>query len=445
MPKTPSYRCRSGYTQAIVTLTDALTKKRRDYWLGEHGTPESREQYHRLVAEWEANERRLPRPPDPQPPDDQSDEMTLVVLLRDFHRHAKKHYDAGEYRSFVTAMRLMTKLFGLTPASEFGPKKLRTLRDEMVRGDTDESPPRRPWSRRYVNQQVQRIRRIFKWGVAHEFVPASVHQALCTMEPLKRGRSTARENPKVAPAPPQMVEAVLPHLSKPVRALVELQLLTGARAGELLGLRACDLEIDDKAGVWSYRPYRHKNTHREHERVIYVGPKAQEVLRPFIKNRATTECLFSPAEADAECRAAKSACRKTPLSCGNRPGTNIHALPQKTPGTQYTTDSFRRSIWYACDRVFPPPKPLVRDENETKEAWRMRLKQRELLGELNAWRRQHRFHPHQLRHSAGTIIRHEFGLEAAQLALGHASAVVTDAVYADRDHTKVIEIMRKIG
>ncbi len=43
MPKTPSYRKRSGYDQAIVTLTDSVTKRRRDYWLGEYNTPESRE------------------------------------------------------------------------------------------------------------------------------------------------------------------------------------------------------------------------------------------------------------------------------------------------------------------------------------------------------------------------------------------------------------------
>ena len=43
MPKTPAYRKRSGYDQAIVTLTDAVTKRRRDYWLGEYGSPASRD------------------------------------------------------------------------------------------------------------------------------------------------------------------------------------------------------------------------------------------------------------------------------------------------------------------------------------------------------------------------------------------------------------------
>ncbi len=62
--RTPSYRKRSGYDQAIVTLTDRATKRRRDYWLGEYNTPESRERYHRLVAAWEANDRRHPEPED---------------------------------------------------------------------------------------------------------------------------------------------------------------------------------------------------------------------------------------------------------------------------------------------------------------------------------------------------------------------------------------------
>jgi integrase len=42
-------------------------------------------------------------------------------------------------------------------------------------------------------------------------------------------------------------------------------------------------------------------------------------------------------------------------------------------------------------------------------------------------------------------LRRVFGLEAAQLALGHASAQITNAVYAERDRTKIVEIMKRIG
>ena len=445
MPKTPSYRRRKGRNQALVTLTDSTTRKRRDYWLGEYGTPESRELYHRVIAEWEARGRRLPRPPEEPTQLRQSETLELSVLLRDFKRFSEQHDEYGEYRSFVILMRLMKKLFGRTPASEFGPKKLRMLREEMIRGDATEDPPRRPWSRKYINQQVQRIRRIFKWAAAHEMVPATVYQTLRTVEPLKRGRCAAREHPKVGPAPSDMVDAVLPFLSKPVRGLVELQLLTGARAGELIELRVCDIEVDKETGVWSYRPLKHKNAHREHERVVYFGPRAQDILQPFLTERAETDYLFSPAEADEARREERHAKRTTPLSSGNSPGMNVVEIPERSPGEQYTTNAYRRAIEYACRQAFPPPPELARLKEEKVKDWHARLKKERKWEALKAWYREHRFHPHQLRHNAGTSIRREFGLEAAQLALGHASAVVTDAVYAERDRAKVIEIMRKIG
>jgi integrase len=121
-------------------------------------------------------------------------------------------------------------------------------------------------------------------------VPAATHQALCTLEPLKRGRSAARENPKVGPVPPRLLAAMRPHLSRPVGALV--QLLTGAPPGELLGLRPVDVEIDAGTGVWTFRPATHKLAYREHERVVYFGPRAQEILRPFLLDRPTTAYCF---------------------------------------------------------------------------------------------------------------------------------------------------------
>ncbi len=445
MPKTPTYRRRIGRSQAIVTLTDSVTRKRRDFWLGVYDTKESREQYHRVIAEWEANGRRFPKLNSYPAVTEETDGPLLVELLRDFYRWAKQSHDKGELRSFRMVMMLMRRYFGRTPASAFGPKKLRMLRDEMIRGDSTADPPRKPWSRKYINQQVQRIRRVFKWAVARELVAPKVYQALCTLEPLQRGRSEARESVKIGPAPQEVIDAALPLLNRQVRALVELQLLTGARAGELLQLRRCDIEIEEESGIWVFRPEKHKNLHRGRERVVYFGPRAQAILLKFMGDRPLPTYLFSPKEAEAERRAMLSLQRKTPSSCGNRPGTNRNIEPENAPGDCYTTDSYRRAIWYACDRTFPPSPPLGRLEHETVECWWARLKEENLRERLNEWRKAHRFSPHQLRHSAGTHIRREFGLEAAQLALGHASANVTDAVYAERDRGKVIEVMRRIG
>lgn len=441
----PTYRQREGRSQALVTLTDAYTRKRRDYWLGEYGTPESRQAYHRVIAAWEAGGRRLPNNKNGDELERSApDSIKITELILEYWKWAQGYYHPTRAGAVKTDLRLLRQHYGETAAIEFGPNKLRALRDAMITGDRNSIPTRPAWSRRYINSQVQCLRHVFKWAAARELVPASVHQSLCTLEPLRRGRSDARENPKVGPVPHHLLDAVRPHLNRPVRAVVELQLLTGARPGELLGLRPMDIEINKQADVWIYQPESHKNAYRDKERIIYLGPRAQEILRPFLSNRSMHAFLFSPAEADTDRRAILHAVRKTPLSCGNRPGTNRIESPRRKPRDRYSTESYCRAIKYACDKAFPPPEALGRRKGEMLTGWNTRLtpKQRD---ELKRWYKIHRWHPHQLRHNAATLLRREFGLEAAQLALGHASANITDAIYAERDQAKVIDIMRRIG
>jgi len=444
MPRIPSYRKRKDRNQALVTLTDAVTKRRRDYWLGEYGTPESRERYHRLIAEWEARGRRLPDPAVIDSPGQSADGgPTVKEIVHEYWSWAKGYYHVKHASGIRSALRLLREHYGETAAAAFGPRKLRLLRETMIRGDTIRGS-RRPWSRKYINAQVQRIRHVFKWAAAQELVPVTVYQSLCTLEPLRRGRTSARETEPVEPVPEEMLRKVLPHLSRPVRALVELQLLTGARPGELLGLRPCDIDFDAGPEIWAYRPAEHKNAFRGKERVIYFGPRAQEILRGFLVGRPTHAYLFSPAEADAERRAELHKLRKTPLSCGNRPGTNRKEAPTRSPGSRYTAASYYRAIQYACEKAFPLPEHLRARAGETRKAWERRLTPAQRK-QIREWRRAHSFSPYQLRHNAATRLRRQFGLEAAQLALGHASALITDAVYAERDREKVIEIMRRIG
>jgi hypothetical protein len=45
-PRIPSYRCHKPTGLAVVWLDG------RDIYLGDHGTPESRERYRHVIAEW---------------------------------------------------------------------------------------------------------------------------------------------------------------------------------------------------------------------------------------------------------------------------------------------------------------------------------------------------------------------------------------------------------
>jgi integrase len=54
------------------------------------------------------------------------------------------------------------------------------------------------------------------------------------------------------------------------------------------------------------------------------------------------------------------------------------------------------------------------------------------------------WHPHQLRHTAATQLRKEFGLEAAQVILGHRTLSVTE-IYAEKNIEAARAIMQAVG
>jgi integrase len=408
----------------------------RFIYFGQFDDPATVEKYHRTIAEWLAAGQQLPVA---------ANDLTVKELVARFWVWAEEYYGretgANELSKYRRCAKPLIKLYGQSKAVDFGPLALQTVRRHMIDKD---------WCRHSVNEMTNRVRNIFRWGTSQELLPAEVYHALQSVTGLRRGRSNARESEPVGPVDRAMVEAIRPYLNRQVAALVELQLLTGARGGELLGLRPCD--IDKSRSIWTYQPQRHKNALRGKRRTIYFGPKAQDVLRPFLL-RPDDACLFSPAEAERQRRAALHAQRITPKGYGNGIGTNRSTCPQKTPGEQYTKHSYRRAIHYACDLAFPPPPELARRRiatGKTRTRWETQAEWNKRLGpakwaQLKAWIKSHRWKPHQLRHTAATEIRREFGLEAAQIALGHSSALVTEAVYAERDMAKVEQVMLKIG
>lgn len=117
--------------------------------------------------------------------------------------------------------------------------------------------------------------------------------------------------------------------------------------------------------------------------------------------------------------------RKTPLDQGNAPGSHCKKKPVKTPGPRYRGDSYRRAIKYALIKAFPVPPGLTPPQ-------------------AAQWRREHHWHPHQLRHNAATQLRKEFGIDAAQTILGHKNLVVTQ-VYAEKDEEAAVKIMKQFG
>ena len=156
-------------------------------------------------------------------------DLTVNEVILRYWQFAQTYYvkngqPTDEQYGIRAALRSLRQLYGHTPARDFGPGGLKLVREAMIDAGH---------SRKYINDNVNRIRRTFKWAVAEELVPPSIHQALQAVTGLKAGRSAAREPEPIGPASEERVEMTLPLVSSQVAAMIQLQLLSGARPGEI--------------------------------------------------------------------------------------------------------------------------------------------------------------------------------------------------------------------
>lgn len=268
-----------------------------DHYLGPYGSPESHAAYERLISEWRAEQLDLQQS---QLESNQNTgswaahkNLTVADIVLRYWRFAETYYvkngkPTHELTDMKYALRPLRKLYGDTRASLFGPLALKAVRQHMIAGEK--------LSRRVINQRINRIKRFWKWAVSEELAPSSVYHSLQTVTGLLYGRTTAREKERVKPVADELVDAILSYMTPQVRAMVELQRVTGIRTCELVQIRPCD--IDRTGQIWIYQPADHKNSWRGHQRTVPLGFKAQKIIEDFL-NRPAQEYLFSPRESEA--------------------------------------------------------------------------------------------------------------------------------------------------
>lgn len=354
--RVPSYRLHKPTGQAIVVI------KRKFYYLGKYGTEESKLKYEKIIGEYLLKGRAAPATPKPT-----DGQITVRQLLAMYLVHCETYYSRdGELTQEYDEHRYLAAkcdpLVGRIAVEEFTPAVLDALRTAWVDSGN---------SRKYNNQMSGRLVRAFKWGVAKELVPASTWLQLRAVEGLKRGRCGAPDKPQVRPVSDDLVDAALEHMPDDVADMIRLQKFTAMRPGEVWFLRPAD--VDRSGAIWQYRPQKHKTWHHGKQRVIYIGPRAQEILRPYLLRPADELCFRRPS------------------------------------GKKWERSSYRAAVHLACSRAGVS-----------------------------------KFNPNQLRHSSGTQVRSKFGLDGAQVALGHSHASVTQ-IYAELNHAKAEEIAKKLG
>ncbi|MEA1950400.1 MAG: tyrosine-type recombinase/integrase [Planctomycetota bacterium] len=408
----PAYLLHKATGKARVRLKNG--SRYRDVYLGEYGSPESYEEYRRVVAEHLGDD-------GPNQADAESaassnpNDWTVAELAVKYDDFASIHYvKNGESTDdrYRAAIGPLATIFGSTLAKEFGPKKLKALREAIIhRGNlrTAEfdihgnlTKPGEPLGRGYVNNLMKSVIRMFKWAVTEEKVSPSVPEALRAVGGLRKGRDRrVREPEPIRPVPEEHFRPAVDAASSQIATMMQVQRLAGMRPDEVTIIRPCD--IDRNGDVWIYRPDSHKLEWLDQEKEILLGPQAQELLTPWLDGRKPTEYLFSPREvAEANARELEKR-RKRPSS------KKVRLSKKRPPREHYDDRGYRQAVIRACNRAGVPE-----------------------------------WSPGRLRHSAGTDIRCKYGVEAAQLVLGHKKLSTTE-IYAEKNREKYERIMLEIG
>jgi integrase len=376
------------------------------YYLGPADSPESLARYAVLIREYQTNGLKVPSYITSQTlakltggfvvpmaqVDKSSEPIRVKHLTASYKAFVEERY-AGQKREIHRLGELcedVRKSDGELLVEEYGPRALQAQRKLWV----DEKNK----SRAYVNRLTNAVVRMFKWGVAQELVKPEVWQRLQSVEPLREGYTAAYETEGVSPVSIEIVRATAGHLSPVVKAMLRIHTATGMRPSELCNMRPCD--IDRSSDVWVYRPPKHKNRSKGKSRAIPIIGDAREAIIDYLNRDPQSHC-FSPRESMAWFRSQQRANRQTPVQPSQQ--NRRKATRQKEPGEKYDSSSYRQAIQRAA-------------KNAKVASW----------------------HPYQLRHLAGTLVREALGAEAAQALLGHSHLQMTEH-YAKVSEQKAIE------
>ena len=186
-------------------------------------------------------------------------------------------------------------------------------------------------------------------------------------------------------------------------------------------------------------PEHHKTEHRDRERVVALGPKCQDVLKPFLTLETQTY-LFSPQKAMDERRDVLRANRKSKVQPSQQ--ARCRKAKRARPwGERYTRRSLAKAIARGCELA---DRRARQDAENTKAAKECRIPVTVPETAPNEQRFIPRWRPNRLRHSFATLARREMGIEAASAGLGHAGLKITE-VYAEKNLLLAAKLASKIG
>lgn len=408
MPRLPRYCKHKPQNRAYVRWKPFFGSKQH-YLEGDYGSPESIAEYERILAR--IRQAGVTEPPATKPAPKAATVSYLYVAYDDAVGVTKS---ADWKQRFAAASRPLIKAYGQSLCADFGPLKLQDVRDAMrAKG----------WGCYTVNSRVNLLKEMFRWGATREMFPASVYGALQVVAPLKPSDFPAKPSAPRKPATSKAIMSVLPHVTPLIGTMIRVQFLCGMRSEELCRLRAC--EIDRSGEVWIYSPSLHKTAHRGKSKIICFGPKAKELLTPYLGK--PDEFVFTPAKSIAEDKSRRAAERKTKLY-----GAAKKRKPkERRTRPRYTSRTYFKALRYGFLRL----AHSLGHEGKPPKGYSLR----KWLAErgIEYW------HPHLLRHTRATKTRAVYNLEGSAAQLGNT--LTATQIYAQQSLALAVRIARETG
>ena len=388
--------------------------KRERVYLGPWGSAQAADAYARIIQEIQAGNTAhiQPETPREQP----------VVRVRDlaaaYEQWARGYFikrgRPTKYALHIARVRslLAEKSFDHQLLSGLTVGWLREFRAALVsdRGSR--------FSRETVNSYTAIVLGMVHWGEEYELTDSGIHDKLKIITPLRRGRPAVsggkvpREGERRTAAPRAWVQAARRKLPPMLRVMVDLQLLTGARPGELCALKPCHLDRTRHAALRVYRvdPDANKTEIHARDRVLVFGPRAMRLLAPWLAGVGDGDYVFTPAKSEEARQRLRRAGRKTPrwqshgLEAREERRRRRGVIPAADLFAEHVrSDSYRTAVLRAC-RI------------AAREQAARGVPEAERCGQWS---------PYQLRHNAATKYTERLGMEEAKRLLGHASLTTT--------------------
>lgn len=337
--------------------------KAKDFVLGPIGSDLARAEYSRILAEIETVKQL---PPVRRTP------ISCAQLADMFRQYCLNFYGKSHTSRVCKALEPVLNLYGHTLASQFGSRALETCQREWVK---------KGYCRGHCNALLVQVKACWSWGVRKELVAPDAYDSLTHVPGLRIGKTDAPESPPVRAVDMNLLKQTLPFMPRQIQDMVQLQLYTGCRPGEICLIKPCHINQAwlsiDSIPIWMYSVEKHKTGWRGFARQIPIGPKAQGVLTSYLAKRGAEEFVFSPLETTLE-------------YTGHLPYS-----VKRPPRQNYSTTSYGQAIARACRR-----------------------------GNLQRWA------PNQIRHEVGTQALVNVDQDMARCVLGHQTTQMT-TVYTE--------------